>query len=171
MSGKAQNPGPLWVFDPNASLVTFTIANLGVEVPGTISGLNAETNFTFKNPNESFIKGTAKTQTLFTDNEDRDSHIQKEDFFDVANYPLIKIETKKIYKAKTGFAAAAIIEIKGIRKETNIPFSVFDSKKSRTIISQFTINRLDFGVGDDGVILSSDVKINLKLSFTKPNIK
>lgn len=165
----AQNDVTKWSINPALSLATFKITNLGLEVNGTISGLTFESNFIPKKLNESYIKGSAQTKTLFTDNEERDNHIKKDDFFDVDKFPLIKIETSKIYKTKTGYAAIAKIEIKGVAKETKIPFSMFSSKKLTFLTSEFTINRLDFGVGDDGVILSDEVKIKLNLNLIKPN--
>ena len=53
--------------------------------------------------------------------------------------------------------------IKEITKNFVIPFRVLTKQGSFVIKGEFTLNRLDFGLGEDSIILSNDVVVFVEL--------
>ncbi len=145
------------------SKIGFVIKNAGFNVNGDFSGFEA-TIETDKQGNPTFIKASVKTNTINTNNNARDKHLKKDDYFDAEKYPKISMKANKITyigkNAKTGeydYKGNFDITMKGVTKQMEIPFTF-----SGTIFkSEFVINRRDFGVGGGSLILANNVKMVL----------
>jgi polyisoprenoid-binding protein YceI len=144
------------------SAVTFEIKNLGIATGGSIGGLITKAHFTPANLTASTLEASVDVNTINTDNSSRDEHLRSADFFDVARYP--KITLKSIaFKHKSGsnYSGTFILTIKGRSKQIEIPFTFVDKENTIEFKGTFKINRLDFGIGSESVILANDVVINI----------
>ena len=111
----------------------------------------------------------------------RDEHIKGADFFDVAKHPKIIFESSEIVKDTVGteynYIAKGKLTIKGITKETSIPFNYLGmEKKDMGDYGKFSvggfegkaiIKRTDFGIGEGGG-LGENVTINITLEVMQP---
>lgn len=76
--------------DTQRSKTKFSVSNLGFRtVEGTISGIQGNVIFNPTDLSSSIIDVTLDVSTINTDNEKRDEHLKKEDFFEVKTYPTI----------------------------------------------------------------------------------
>ena len=142
--------------------ITFEIKNLGIATRGTISGLSAKVHFTPANLNASTLEASVDVNTINTDNYSRDEHLRSADFFDVARYPKITLKSVAFkHKSGSNYIGTFILTIKGRSKQIEIPFTFVDKENTVEFKGPFKINRLDFGVGSESVILSNDVVINI----------
>jgi polyisoprenoid-binding protein YceI len=144
------------------SAITFEIKNMGITTGGSISGLLAKVHFTPENLNASTLEASVEVNTINTENSSRDEHLRSEDFFDVARYP--KITLKSIaFKHKSGnnYTGSFTLTIKGKSKQIEMPFTFSDKDNVVEFKARFKINRLDFGVGSESLVLSNDVTINI----------
>ncbi len=148
-----------WKID--STRIVFHISNAGLEVEGTIAGIIGDIKFSKNKLNKSLFTATAKSETIQTGIKLRDKHLKKADYFDIEKYPNIKITSKQITKSKEGFEAICIITLKGQTKDLFMPFVFKQTNNKAEFKGSFSLNRLDFGLGEKSIILSDSVEIDI----------
>ncbi len=164
-----------WLLDPTHSEITFKVKHMMISnVKGEFRNFNAEIESdddTFQN-----AKTTAyiDTDSIYTNNEDRDNHLRSADFFNVENNPKITFETSSLNDGITGN-----LTINGITKPVNldVEFGGINKDPWGNTKAGFSfsgkINRKDFGLNwnsaleTGGVLVSDEVKIAGELQFVK----
>jgi len=151
-----------------SATVTFKIKNAGLTVDGSFSGLEADIKFNQLKPEESTIKASVNSKSLSTENNMRDEHLRKVEYFDVAKFPKITLQSTKI--EKTGpitFKGSFNLTMKGVTKVVVIPFTFMKIPEKTEFKGSFQINRRDYGVGDKSMTLSDNATINLSILITE----
>ncbi len=148
-----------WRMD--STRVVFHISNAGLDVEGSIAGIIGDIKFSKNKLMKSTFTATAKSETIQTGIKLRDKHLKKSDYFDVENYPTIKITSKEITKLKDRFDSKCAITIKGRTKDINIPFTIKQNSNKAEFNGYFSLNRLDFSLGEKSIILSDKVEIEI----------
>jgi polyisoprenoid-binding protein YceI len=144
------------------SAITFEIKNLGINTGGSIGGLAAKVNFTPANLSASSIEASVDVNTINTDNSSRDEHLRNADFFDVVRYPKISLKSVAFkHKSGNNYVGTFILTIKDKSKQIEMPFTFLDKDNTLGFKGTFKINRLDFGVGSESMILSNDVTVTI----------
>lgn len=164
-----------WLLDPTHSEITFKVKHMMISnVKGEFRNFNAEIESdddTFQN-----AKTTAyiDTDSIYTNNEDRDNHLRSADFFNVENNPKITFETSSLNDGITGN-----LTINGITKPVNldVEFGGINKDPWGNTKAGFSfsgkISRKDFGLNwnsaleTGGVLVSDEVKIAGELQFVK----
>jgi len=144
------------------SSLKFTIKNLGFGVDGSFSGFEGSINFDPQNPANSNFDVTLKSATINTDNSLRDGHL-KDEFFDVKNYPLIRLQAGKVTAGKSGtYILTGVLTMKGKSKAISFPFSATPAADGYIFKGIFKLNRKDFGVGGTSTVSDElEVVINV----------
>jgi polyisoprenoid-binding protein YceI len=150
----------------DSTRVVFHISNAGLDVEGSIAGVIGDIKFSKTKLVKSFFTATAKSETIQTGIKLRDKHLKKFDYFDVKNHPTINITSKQITKTKNGFDSICAITIKGQTKDINIPFTFKQTDNKGEFNGAFSLNRLDFGLGEKSIILSDTVAIEIWIVAT-----
>ena len=148
-----------WKID--STQVVFHISNAGFDVEGSIAGITGNIKFSKNKLGKSSFTATAKSETIQTGIKLRDKHLKKPDYFNVESYPAIKIKSKQINKLKDGFESISTITVKGQTKDIVITFTFKQIDNKAEFNGSFTLNRLDFGLGEKSLILSDTVKIDI----------
>jgi polyisoprenoid-binding protein YceI len=130
-------------------------------VEGTMAGLKGDIKFSKNKLGKSSFKATASPETIQTGIKLRDKHLKKADYFDVGKYPTIQITSKEITKSKEGFESRSTITLKGLTKDLIIPFTFSQTNDKAEFKGSFSLNRLDFGLGEKSLILSETVEIEI----------
>jgi len=148
--------------------ITFEVKNMGINTSGTIGGLQADIQFNPLDLSASKIEASVDVNTINTDNDSRDEHLKGGDFFDVMHYPKITLRSLS-FKHKNGANYTGIFDlsIKGKTKQVEIPFTYNEKGTDLTFNGSFKINRIDFGVGENSLILSNEITINIKAETSK----
>jgi len=150
-----------------ASKISFKIKNAGLTVDGTLSGLSAKINFDINSISNN-IEASIDAKTINTKNSLRDEHLREKDYFDVTKFQKITLKSTQITKEKNGnFKGTFELTIKNKKKLITIPFSFVEVDGNATLKGAFTINRLDFEVGDSSFILSDNVYISIEVKVAK----
>lgn len=150
------------------SAINFKIKNLGISTSGTIGGMQASIHFNPADLNNSTIEATVETSTLNTENSGRDEHIKNEDFFDVTRYPKITMKSLVIkHKGGNKYVGTFSLTIKAKTKQVEIPFTYTEKGNIAVFNGSFTINRLDYGVGSESMILANEVNITIDAEVNK----
>lgn len=151
-----------------SSSVKFKIKNAGFSVDGTFSGVSTKIFFDPTKANGNSIDASIDSKSINTGNGTRDGHLKKEEYFDVANYPVINMKATSFSKEKDGgFKGYFKLTIKGKSKDVLVPFTFIEKDGKALIKGSFTMNRLDFGVGESSMILSDIATITIEVNATK----
>lgn len=146
------------------SSVTYQIKNMGFTTAGKFGGLEANILFDKAHLATSTIDASVAVKTVNSDDDMRDEHLRKEDFFDADHYPKMIMKSTSL-KSKSGnnFIGEFDLTIKGKTKRITVPFTYVVKGNTATFAGSFKINRLDFGVGDTSVVLSNEVTVFLNV--------
>jgi|AntRauTorcE11898_2_1112593.scaffolds.fasta_scaffold09684_3 polyisoprenoid-binding protein YceI len=145
-----------WQVDPAHSTISFEIRHFFTPVLGRFHNYSSQINFNPNNLDESRIDITIDVNSLNTDNQKRDGHLQSADFFNAEKYPEITFKSDKItQKGENKFVAHGTLKIKGVPKEVELPFTLLGMQdhpqKPNTKIAgikiDYTINRNNYNVG------------------------
>lgn len=158
---KAQNQRYIPV-DENKS-VQFIIQNFGFDVKGSFNGIKGVIEFDESNLSNATFQVTVNAATINTNNDIRDKHLKGAGYFDIANYPLIKIVSTRISKSSTpGFYVFfGKLSIKGKTSEIVFPFKTAIEKDGVRFTGEFKIKRKEFNVGGNSTVSN---ELILKLS-------
>lgn len=134
------------------STVTFEIKNIGINTKGSFSGLKGKIVFNPAQPATTAFDVSIDAATVNTDNDMRDGHLKKESYFDIANYPRIRLVSTKVEGDKGRFRFTGNLTIKNTTHEISFPFTATPMGEDYIFNGQFTINRKDYGVGGTSTI-------------------
>lgn len=142
-------------------LVSFTIKNAGVNVKGTFLSYSVTTKWDATDLVNSRLSATIEVNTLNTGIKGRDKHLKKAKYFDVENYPQIKLESTGINKTNSGYLLKGNLTVKATTLPVEIPFTVESSPEGNVFTGAFEIDRRDYGVGKGHLIMGDKVKIKI----------
>lgn len=147
------------------SLVKFYIKNLGFTVTGTFSGLQGGIEFNPNNLSACNFNVSVDASTINTSIAKRDRDLKKENYFDVNKFPRLSFISVKISKGPNTsvLMMAGNITIKGVTKSISFPFKALLQKDGYLFTGEFDLNRRDFKVGGNSLILSDDLHVTLEI--------
>ena len=148
------------------SSVAFTVSNFGFNVNGTFNGVAGEIIFDPQRVSTSRFDVTIDVGTVNTDNSLRDKHLKEDAYFDVANYPRIRLNSTSIISANDNFQFFGRLTIKGKSKDVRFAFSATSENDGWNFKGSFSINRKDFDIGGSSTI-SNEVKISVNVHAIK----
>ncbi len=107
-----------WETDPAHSNINFTIAHM---VIADVTGKFNDFSCTIQSPGEDFtnaqVEVNIKSNSIFTNNEKRDTHLRSADFFDVEKYPLISFKSTSFEKTgENTYKISGMLTMHGISK-------------------------------------------------------
>jgi polyisoprenoid-binding protein YceI len=150
--------------------VTYQVKNMGFTTSGLFSGFVGDIKFDKAHLAASSIEASVETKTINSDDDARDEHLRKEDFFDVAHYPKIIMKSVSFQqKGGNNYLGKFELSIKGKTKLVDFPFTYVQTGTTGVFKGSFKINRLDFGIGDSSLTLSNEVTIAVTLETTLSN--
>jgi len=157
----AQNLQPV----DEGSKVHFVIKNFGINASGDLSGLSGSIKFDPANFAASVFDVSVNAASIDTDNNARDNHLRKEEYFDVEKYKTIHFQSTKVTRSsKAGrFFLFGDLTIKGVTKPISFPFSATAKNGGYLFEGNFEINRRDFGVGGSSVSMADKLKVQLSI--------
>jgi polyisoprenoid-binding protein YceI len=150
------------------SAIKFTINNFGFGVAGSFTGLQGTIDFDPRNLTSGKFDVSVDAATVNTDNSLRDSHLRNDSYFDVKNYPRIRLLSSRIVPMGPDgtYQFTGQLTIKTVTKEISFPFSATPAGDGFDFKGSFTINRRDFGVGGTSTI-SNELTVSLHVMATK----
>ena len=147
------------------STVKFTIKNFGINTSGTLNGLKGAIYFQPENLATAKFRVTVNSNSIDTDNKTRDRHLRGEDYFHCEKFPLLIFESTAIEKANTpeGYIIKGKLTIKNFSRNISFPFTAKQTGNAYIFSGNFSINRLDFGVGSSSAFLSDKLKVQISV--------
>jgi polyisoprenoid-binding protein YceI len=151
------------------SKVSFVIKNFGIKTVGSFSGLKGNITFDPNALNASTFNMSVQANSIDTDNNTRDKHLRKEDYFHVEKYPLLSFVSTKVTRSSTPgrFYIVGNLSMKGITKTIEFGFSANATATGYFFKGEFEINRRNFGIGGSSVSLSDKLIVKLDIAANK----
>ena len=149
------------------STVKFSIKNFGINVGGSFKGLTGDIDFDKANPDKAVFNVSIDAATVNTDNDSRDNHLRKAEYFDVTNHPKITFKSDKVSAKGSDFTVSGQLTIKGVTKAISIPFKAQPKDDGYIFDGSFQLNRRDFKVGGNSVVLGDNVTVTLSVFARK----
>lgn len=149
--------------------VTFIIKNFGLTVNGSFSGLLGNIQFNPDNLASASFKVTVDAATVNTGNSSRDGHLKKDEYFNVNTFKKISIVSSAITNGNIQgtYLFRGVVSIKGINQSISFPFTAIKTLEDYQFKGSFKLNRRDFKVGGNSLVLSDNLVVNLAISTIK----
>lgn len=167
-----------WKIDQTHSNLNFEITHFFTPVNGKFHNYTSEIYFSPDNLEESSINVEVMVNSVDTNNEKRDGHLQSDDFFNAEKYPKMTFTSDKITsEGNNNFIAHGKLTIKDVTKEVELPFTLLgvqdhpmkENTKVAGIKGSLKIDRttFDVGVGDWAAtaVVGDEVDINFALEL------
>lgn len=145
---------------------TYSIKFSGTDAEGIFKDLTGNVQFDKANPENSSFLFNVAVNSINTGKGMKNKHAVSDKWFDAEKYPNITFKSNSVSKQGDAFIVTGIMNIHGVSKEMTIPFSFNDNSFS----SQFSVNRMDFGVGTmEGMSkkVSNEIKLDVTIPVTK----
>lgn len=150
--------------DKGGDPIRFQIKNAGITVQGTISDWEYDIYWDAKKLANCKIKGTANPATINTGIKLRDKHLLGRQYFHTDQFPLISLQSNKIRtNGKNKYVGVFELQIRDVKKEIEIPFAVEELGQLQVFKAEFSLNRLDFGLGESSLVLGDEVTVMIEL--------
>ncbi len=167
-----------WNLDKAHTKIGFNARHMVVsEVEGYFKDYDAKISSTADDFTGATIEFSAKTASVFTDNEKRDGHLKSDDFFNAEKFPEIKF-AGTLSKDGGKYVLKGNLTIRDVTKPVTFEVTyggrvkAFGGERAGFKISG-KINRKEFGLQwskaleGGGLIVGEEVEINCKVEATK----
>ena len=138
------------VLGPQNTKIQFVCAHVGAKPDprkggfGKFSGKAVVDGKTLKS-----VSLEIETTSLFTEFDMLTTHLKSPDFFEVRRYPTAKFESTKIEASPSGTQVTGKLTLHGVTKELSFPAKIEVTDGGVKLVSEFTINRLEYGINYD----------------------
>ncbi len=150
--------------------ISFKIKNAGVFVDGTFDSIQVVQNFNPDDLSRSSFQAKIPVSTVFTGIKARDRHLLKAKYFDVENHPEITFNSTSINKVEEGYQLTGDLTIKGETKSIMLDFKLEKEGLSTYYFGYLELDRRDYGVGKNHLILGDIVRITIQVPVQNQGI-
>ena len=167
-----------WKSDKAHSKLGFSITHLLVsDVEGSFKSFDIKVTSSQADFSDAFIDLTSESNSINTENEQRDNHLKGADFFDVAKYPALTFKSKSFKKVEgKKYKLAGDLTMHGVTKPIELDvilngtaINPMDKKSIAGFKISGIIKRSDFALGTKypGAMLSDEVALTSNVELVK----
>jgi polyisoprenoid-binding protein YceI len=152
------------------SQITFVSKQMGVPVEGTFRRFDAQVAFDPRKPDGGTVALQIDTASASLGVPMSDAELPKPPWFDTAHFPHATFQSGTIKALGDGrFEMAGKLTIKNISRQVTVPVSIAPAGNYAVATGSFTIQRLDYKVGDgewtDTSVVGNDVQVRFKFTL------
>ncbi len=159
--------------DTSHSSVKFSIRHFVAKTTGAFNKFEGTILFDAKNPSKSSVEATIQVPSVDTANAKRDKHLQEDDYFNAAQFPVITFKSTKWVtndEDQNEFAVTGILTMLGISKEVTLDVELLgigEGMKGAQLSGweiETELDRTEWGIngGKPAVGTEVDVTINIE---------
>lgn len=171
---------PKWEIDKAHTSINFSVNHFFSAVPGKFADFEGTIHFDQDNLKGSKVAFTVDINSVNTDNDKRDAHLQSKDFFNAEKYPTMTFESTKFEKkSEDKYMVHGKLTIKDVTKDVVLPMEITGEmehpmKKGTMILGvaiNTTLDRTDYGVGVGDwattMVVGDEVRINIPMELNR----
>jgi polyisoprenoid-binding protein YceI len=171
-----------WEIDPSHSSVQFAVRHMMVSnVRGEFTKVSGTVDIDSRDLSRSSVHVVIDAASISTRDEQRDQHLRSPDFLDVANFPTIEFQSRRVTRGSDGaLKAVGNLTIRGVTKEVTLDVEDGGSElrdpwgnTKRGASATTKLNRKDYGLRwnvaleTGGFVVGDDVKIEIDVELLK----
>ncbi len=175
------NEKSTWVLDPSHSELLFRVKHLMItNVKGEFRKFRAEALFEGNDLSNASVSAVVDAASVFTNNDDRDTHLRSADFFDTDKYRELLFKSSSFVKnGEDEYVLKGFLTIKNITHEVTLDVEFggivrdpWGNEKAGFSLSG-KINRKDWDLTwnavleTGGVMVSDEVRINAEIQLVR----
>jgi polyisoprenoid-binding protein YceI len=157
---------PSYTADPQQSRLEFTGVQAGAEFKGVFHKFTAAIDFAPEALASAHFDVLIDTNSVDTQDGDRDKTIRGPDIFDVAHFPSAHYVTRSFTKTAAGYTAVGALTLRGVTKDVPIDFQFTPGSGGAKLEGTAKLKRLDFGAGQGDWKSTEWVGDAVKISFS-----
>ena len=152
------------------SQIAFVSKQMGVPVEGTFKKYDAQVAFDPRKPEGGTVALQIDTASASLGVPMSDAELPKPPWFDAAHFPQAIFQSSAIKALGDGrFEMAGKLTIKNIARQVTVPVTIAPAGGYAVATGSFTIQRLDYKVGDgewtDTSVVGNDVHVRFKFTL------
>jgi len=152
------------------SQIAFVSKQMGVPVEGTFKKFDAQVAFDPRKPEGGTVALQIDTASASLGVPMSDAELPKAPWFDTGHFPQASFQSSAIKALGEGrFEMAGKLTIKNISRQVTVPVTIAPSGGYAVATGSFTIQRLDYKVGDgewtDTSVIGNDVQVRFKFTL------
>jgi polyisoprenoid-binding protein YceI len=171
---------PLWTVDAKNSRIIFTAKQMQVAIPGQFQRFTATIRFNASDLSGSKAVIDIDVASASTPNQDIETEIKREPWFDVAHHPTARFETLTFTpKGGERYEVAGRLTLRGVTKAVTLPVTirvVDDPDRTGTLRAEASgdvpVSRTAFGIGQgqwrDVGVVADEVVIHFEIVARRP---
>ena len=140
-----------YTLDPAKSTLEFTFLQAGAKDTGRFPRFTVSLDCAGAVPAGGRLEVTVDVAALDTGDKERDETLRSDDLFAVAKFPQAHFLATRIVKTAGGYEAEGPLTIRGVTRETKVPFTFREAVEGGAAVGYLAgktlVRRLDFGVG------------------------
>jgi polyisoprenoid-binding protein YceI len=140
-----------YTLDPAKSTLEFTFLQAGAKDTGRFPRFTVSLDCAGADPAGGRLEVTVDVAALDTGDQERDETLRSDDLFAVAKFPQAHFLATRIVKTAGGYEADGALTIRGVTRETAVPFTFREAVEGGAAVGYLAgktlVRRLDFGVG------------------------
>jgi polyisoprenoid-binding protein YceI len=172
----------LYQIDPLHSDIGFKVKHLMIS---TVNGCFQKFNATMETSTEDFsdavIKFECDVDSIYTNIQDRDSHLKSADFFDNETYPKITFASTSVEKTGESYVVKGNLTIKDVTREIELAGSYNGNDVDHYGQTKYgfelegKISREDFGLtfniagGKGSALIGNEIKLQISIQMLAVN--
>jgi polyisoprenoid-binding protein YceI len=103
------------------------------------------------------------TTSIHTPIDKLTTHLKSPDFFEVRRFPTAKFQSTKIENAGDASQITGKLTLHGVTKDITIPAKIEVTDGGLKLVSEFTLNRLDYGINYDPKKVEPNVSLTVRI--------
>ncbi len=157
-----------WTVVPDESEIRFVGTQTGSMFEGTFKDFSVQVTYDAANPQNARVHASIDTGSAKTGDTQRDEALPGKDWFFASMFPTAIFETEGFKKTgPDNFTTNGSLEIKGVKQELALPFTLTIEGDRATMTSELSLNRQDYNVGAgpwaEGKWVGLDVKVMITI--------
>lgn len=157
---------------PEKSFIRFAMKQMNVPVEGRFRRFDGAVAFDPAKPEATKAQFTVDTGSIDLGNPEGETEARRKVWLDVPGFPAATFSVKALKSLGGGrYEASGPLTIKGVSRDITAPLTVADAGGVRTVEGQFTLERLQYKVGEgewaDTDTVADDIVVRFR--FTVPS--
>jgi polyisoprenoid-binding protein YceI len=141
----------------------FTIAFKSKDPTGVFKNATGNIKFDENNLTDSKFDIKVVVNSIDTKNSMQNKKAQTSEWFESAKYPNIQFTSTKVEKVGADYQITGNLTMKGVTKSKKIPMKLVKSGTGITFTGKFTVNRIEYGVGEKSDAVPDIMNISYSL--------
>ncbi len=156
-----------WSVDKAATKINWTTTFQGESITGGFGGYSAQIAFDPDQLDKSHVKVSIDLTSVASGDNDRDTTLKGDQFFNTPSFPKATYEADKFSKADaTHFVAHGKLSLHGVSKPLDLPFTLTIAGKDATMSGSADLDRTAFGVGSGDYASTDAIPAKVKVDIT-----